>query len=191
MKFNELITLLEMPLRIDPIDVIDRDENQYFNKYNNYEKVGEFQVGKEMIGVYIHTSLSNSKIRVYSLVLNNTKIATYSGDAYKDGIITTMTSSFGKKYNLKGLMYYFYIYFLMNKYNFVLSDDSLTEKGFKFWYSNFDNFINQGFKISIAEYDYKNVKIVKQLNSKEEMNEYYGNMISKPLAGKYRYMLTK
>ena len=191
MKFNEFITLLEMPLRIDPIDIEDRDEKAFFNKYNNYEKVSEFRAGKEMIGVYIHTSTQRTKNKIYSLVLNNTKIATYSGEEIKDGITTVMVNSYGKKYNLKGLMYYFYIYFLMKKYRFVLSDDSLTEKAFNFWYSNFDNFINQGYKISVAEYDHKNIKEGKPLTSKEELNEYYGSLVTKPLAAKVRYMLSK
>ena len=191
MKFNELITLLEMPLMIDPIDIEDRDANDHFNKYNNYQKVEEFRAGKEMIGVYIHTSTLRVRNKIYSLVINNTKIATYSGEVIKDGITTVMVNSYGKKYNLKGLMYYFYIYFLMKKYAFVLSDDALTEKAFKFWYSNFDNFINQGFKIFVAEYDHKNVKEGKLLNSKEELKEYYGSLVTKPLAAKVRYMLSK
>jgi len=191
MKFNELITLLEMPLMIDPIDIEDRDENEYFNKYNNYEKVGEFRAGKEMIGVYIHTSTLRVKNKIYSLVLNNTKIATYSGSEIKDGITTVMVNSYGKKYGIKGLIYYFYMYFLMKKYNFVMSDDALTEKAFNFWYSNFDIFIEKGFKISAVKYNHKNITIIKQLTSKEELHDYYGSLIDKPMAAQYRYLLSK
>ena len=104
-----------------------------------------------------------------------------------------MVNSYGKKYNIKGLIYYFYIEFLLKKYAFVLSDDALTEKAFTFWKSNFDNFIKNGYKVYVVDFNVatKNISNIKSLDSKEEMDQYYGNIMDNRLKTRVRYMLSK
>jgi len=196
MKFEDLIkkmVLLEMPLAIDKID-FSLDQNKIKDdKYKMYILLGTFDIKDKKFSVYIHKQSMKHQTKWYNINLGNKTLATYAGKEVKDGIRTDTVESVGKDYNIKSLMCNFYIGFLFKKYSFVISDDALTGDGFKFWYNNFDRFIQLGYKMSVVYYEYKNeiIEVVKQLSNKDEMHEYYGKILANPSAGKHRYMVSK
>lgn len=192
MKFDKLLLLLEMPMKLDPIEYEDDPDKVMKSRYISYKKVGTFQAFDKFLDVYITDILKTGPNNVlYNINYFDKTVASYSGMEINGGIISNVIKSFGKKYNLKGLMFYFYINFLLRKYRFVLSDDGLTQEGFNFWYNNFDRFSSDGYQIGIAEYKNKQIIDIKKLINREELKQYYGYMIKNPLAGLYRFKVYK
>jgi hypothetical protein len=184
--YQQLLT--EMPMAIGKMD---KTNDLGYMKYRPvYDSVDEFTVKGLKVEVLMHTGFKRTKPHVkYELVNNDKIIGLYQGKEFKQGIITNyaQTEPFVKG---ESLMFNFYKNFLLKRYSFVISDDSLSDAGFGFFYKNFDKFRELGYKVFVYDENYTHPKDI-ELNDKEELHKYYGNPLLKPLAGKQRYRVGK
>ena len=85
-------------------------------------------------------------------------------------------------------MFEIYTKFLLDKYDFVISDSGMTDAGFNFWYYNFDKFKQLGYevRIGILQMNMTEFEDHGEIKTKEGLKEFYSDS-----AGRYRFMLTK
>ena len=184
-KFDKLVSvLMEMPVAVDgPITFKDLG---YFRNYGQHEERAEFSING--LGVQVFNHINDKDKKKFYLVNNDKIIAEYGGNEQDGGIVTQYAHA--EKFSPgESTMYHFYTKFLLKTYRFVISDDTLSEAGFNFFYRNFDRFKLGGYHIFVFDENYNLTKEI-ELADKEELKKYYGGVVMKPLAGKQRYKIS-
>jgi hypothetical protein len=162
------VILQEMP-EIAKVQDFDMS-SVYTNMKKDLVEVGDFEIYKIMKsdkGEYIHEFLVDSK----------GKPVLYSSYQHSEGF-GIFEKSVYQHNSTVGLARRFYVHYLIPKYNVIISDEQLSEAGFKFYEKLFDS-------LTIKVLD-TTTKQVGSLDSVDEMDEYFTMGSSR-----YRFMLTK
>ena len=167
-EHKDVVVLQEMP-EIAKVPVFDMS-GVYSNMKKDLVNVGDFEIYTIMKsdgGEYTHVFLVDSK----------GKPVLYSSYQHSEGF-GIFEKSIYQHDSTVGLARRFYVHYLIPKYKVIISDDQLSEAGFKFYEKLFDS-------LTIKVLD-TSTKQVGAIDSVEEMDEYYTMGSSR-----YRFMLTK
>ena len=165
MTFDQLRALVvEMPMAVDPMTPVQPPEQSTDKRF---ERIAAFNHQFMTVEVYHDVQYANG-IK-YILVDKGETIGKYIGENAENNGIETLIARNKPFMKTKGLMFSFYINFLLTQYAYVRSGKDMTPQGFGFWLNNFDNFKTHGCTISVL----KNGRPFKDVDTKEELQTYY------------------
>jgi hypothetical protein len=86
--------------------------------------------------------------------IKNTVVSLFAGEELKNvnGVMTRLTESTPGLLQKDSFLGQIYVDYLLKQYRMIISDNDMTGLGFKFWYNNFDKFINHGYKVYVFDY---------------------------------------
>ncbi len=197
MKLSKLLLLMEMPLALGGRDMRGGDssahnvsrigELEQFMQDTFPEPMDSFTVKGLDLNVFEVTK-PTGKLHEYAFVRmeDDVIVANYAGTQTKDGGIETEYIETRKGAMVgASLMAEIYKAFLLKRYKYILSDDTLSAWGFNFWFRNFDDWVKAGYKVYVVDL---NAGTQTPLRYKEELHDYLGKS---DLDEYYRYKLSK
>jgi hypothetical protein len=179
--------LSESPQRMDNRRfVLDDDllnHQEGIRVENESKSIGDFKTGQNQ-SYRLFEEVAGSNTTYYLLYPDKPQIVVeYSFEKINPTIIQTKSIWNHRWY--KGLARFFFEEFVLANYPSVMSDSILTESGFKFWLTLFDEMVKSKKSHGIYVVERKSEMSMKWIHSREEMEEYYGDGQSK-----YSFVIT-
>jgi hypothetical protein len=145
------------------------------NNPNHYKFVRSHD---SSISVDLYEEYDNNEVICWFVPTNNTFVLGYVAyNILNDGGIET-TTVFNDK-QVPFLAFKVYMYYLLEKYNYILSDKRHTGSGKKFW-ENLVNFTVNTKKVTVM--DHSTNDTIEEIKDSKELEKYYGDVYSE----KYR-----
>jgi adenylate kinase family enzyme len=163
MTFDKLYSqlILEMPQQIDTPLKMDTPAEFIRSSWKQIENIQLDNVEYEMF------QIGNGKDFDVALISGDTVALEASYEIFGKGVKPSYVQ---QQPNLKGLARLFYVEYYMNKFDFILSDTTMTKSGFLFWTRLFEQYKTQ-FIFSV--YHKKKDKLIK-IKNRQQMEEVFG-----------------
>lgn len=182
MTFDSLYEILhEMPQQVR-VDLQMIDDVRHIKEH--WENLGELNLNNTKYEIWSFDA--DSEDRDIVLIHNNSIDLESSFTLYGKGIIENYIQ---QKSGVRGLARAFYIEYLLNNYDFILSDTTMTKEGFDFWTKLYSSLYSRyHFRIyDTKTHAFSPVKDIQQLNDvfgPNANNHFFRFFIKKKRGGK-------